>query len=138
MLFRSEMTRRLRLLGSDHVHHGVDQRQVGEGLRKVSEMPTGAMVDLLRVELERAGVPEQSLAQMLGAGKLADLHESRHQPERADRERAFLSRQSVVGGVNAIAQNQTVLGEFVRDGENRGADSLVLGGQESEQRSQQQ
>ena len=43
-----------RLLGADHVHHRVDQREVGEGLREVAEVAARAGVDLLRVEAERA------------------------------------------------------------------------------------
>src|SRR3954453_17046385 len=41
----------LRAVGPDHVGHGVDQREVGERLREVAEVPAGAGVDLLGVEL---------------------------------------------------------------------------------------
>jgi TQXA domain-containing protein len=40
------------LLGADHVHDGVDQRQVGERLREVAEMASGAGLDLLGVEVQ--------------------------------------------------------------------------------------
>ena len=53
------------LLGADDVHHGVDQRQVGERLREVPEVTAGARFDLLGVEVQRAGEGQQSLAQML-------------------------------------------------------------------------
>ena len=43
------------LLGSDHVHDGVDEGQVGECLREVAEVAARARVDLLGVELERTG-----------------------------------------------------------------------------------
>src|SRR5438477_6031064 len=43
-------------LGADHVHHGVDQRQVREGLREVAEVATAARVDLFGIELQRARV----------------------------------------------------------------------------------
>src|SRR5688500_10455329 len=55
------------LLGADHVHDGVDQREVREGLGEVAEVAAGARVDLLRVQAERARVGEQLLAQVAGA-----------------------------------------------------------------------
>ena len=36
----------------DHVHDGVDQRQVGEGLREVSKLLAGMRIDLLAVQVE--------------------------------------------------------------------------------------
>jgi len=53
----------LRLFGLNHVHHGIDQRQVSERLREVTELTTGVRVEFLRVELERAGERKQLLAQ---------------------------------------------------------------------------
>jgi small subunit ribosomal protein S20 len=41
------------LVGADHVHDGVDQRQVRERLREVAQVPAAARVDLLRVEVQR-------------------------------------------------------------------------------------
>jgi uncharacterized membrane protein YccC len=37
--------------GADDVHHGVDQRQVGERLREVPQVPAGARFDLLGVKV---------------------------------------------------------------------------------------
>ena len=39
------------VLGPDHVHHGVDQRQVGERLREVAQVPAGVRLDLLGVQM---------------------------------------------------------------------------------------
>ncbi len=36
----------------DHVHDGVDQRQVCEGLREVSQLLAGMRIDLLAVQVE--------------------------------------------------------------------------------------
>src|SRR5439155_1190961 len=44
----------LSALGLDHAHHGVDQREVGEGLREVAQVAAARSLDLLRVELQRA------------------------------------------------------------------------------------
>src|SRR5713226_553189 len=57
-------------LGPDHVHHRVDERQVREGLREVAQVPAAARVDLLGVELQRARVRQQLLAQLTPAGDL--------------------------------------------------------------------
>src|SRR5215217_2027564 len=54
---------RERLLGVDHVHHGVDQRQVRERLREVAQVAARARVDLLGVQAEVARVGEPLLAQ---------------------------------------------------------------------------
>src|SRR3954471_3553215 len=61
------------LVGADDVHDGVDQRQVGERLREVAEVPPGAGVDLLGVEVQRRRVAEQLLAQVTREPVLADL-----------------------------------------------------------------
>ena len=52
---------------------------------------------------------------------LADAHQRLHQPEGADHEAALLARQAVVGGVGAVAQDQAVLGQLVRDRQHRRA-----------------
>ena len=49
-------------LALDDVHDCVDQGQVGERLREVAQVAAAARVDLLGVELQRAGVREQSTA----------------------------------------------------------------------------
>src|SRR5689334_9982393 len=40
------------LVGADHMHHRVDQREVGERLREVPEMPPRVRVYLLRVQVQ--------------------------------------------------------------------------------------
>src|SRR3954464_12092504 len=78
------------LVGADDVHDRVDERQVRERLREVAEVPARPRVDLLRVEVQRRRVAEQLLAQVAGHLRLADLAQRRHEPERADGERALL------------------------------------------------
>ena len=91
------------LVGADHVHHGVDQRQVGERLREVAQVPAAARVDLLRVQVQRRRVAEQLLAQVAGQRVLADLAQRADEPERADRERPLLAVQPVVGLLDACS-----------------------------------
>lgn len=43
------------LFGADDVHHGVDQREVGERLREVAQVTARPGLDLLRVQVQRAG-----------------------------------------------------------------------------------
>ena len=64
------------------------------------------------------------------AAALADLEQPGDQPERADRERALLAGQTVVGLLDAVAQHQTVLGEFVGDRQHGGPHPRIVGGQE--------
>ena len=45
--------RRDLLVGADHVHDRVDQRQVRERLREVAQVPAAARIDLLRVQMQR-------------------------------------------------------------------------------------
>src|SRR5438128_4551248 len=91
------------LLGSDHVHDRVDQREVGECLREIAEVAPAPGVDLLGVELERTGVGEELLAEVACPIYLSDLGEGRDEPEGADRERSLFVREAVVGLLGAIA-----------------------------------
>ncbi len=88
---------RLALLGVDDVHDRVDQRQVGEGLREVAQVAPGLRIDLLAVQVERAGEGEQPLAQAARPLELADLDQRRYQPEGADGEGALPAGQAVIG-----------------------------------------
>lgn len=67
-------------LGADRVDRRVDQRPVGESLRKVARVPAGARFGLPGAEVQRAGGGRQPLAQPLGASHLTDLHRRRRQP----------------------------------------------------------
>ncbi len=122
-----EVSSRLRFFGADNVHDCVDQSQMGERLWEVPEVPTGSGVDLFRVELEWAGVAEKAFAQMLGAGEFADLDERRYQPEGTDRERSFFTFEAVVGGVDHVAQDEAVDGQFVGDRQHGGSNPRIVG-----------
>ena len=113
------------LIRPDDVHHGVDEREVGERLREVAQVASAVRLDLLGVEQQRAGVGEQLLAQRPGPVQLADLGERRDEPERADRERALLTRQPVVGLLHAVAQHQAVDRQLVGDRQDGRPHALV-------------
>src|SRR5207253_912245 len=103
----------LLFLRAEHVYDRVDQRQMGERLREVAQVPAGVRVDLLGVEVQRAGEGQQPLAEPPGPRQLADLDERGHQPERADRERTLLAGQPVVARVGDITQYEPVAGQLV-------------------------
>ena len=90
-------------------------------------------VDLLGVELERAGQREQLLAQGSGPLPVADLREGGHQPERADEEGPLLGPEAVVGLLDPVAEHQAVHRELVRDRPHRRHHPRVVGGQEAEE-----
>src|SRR6478735_745467 len=87
---------------------GVDQREVGEGLRKVAKVATRRRVDLFREQLQRAPECEQLLAELPRTVDLADFDQGRDKPERADRERSLLTQKPVIGLVDAISQHEPV------------------------------
>ena len=109
----------------------------GERLREVAEMPGPFDLELLRVEAEWRGDPEQALHQAPGPIHLTDDGESRDQPVRADQEGSFLARQAVVGLVGSVAEHEPVLGQLLLDRIDCVAQALVAAGQETEQRGQQ-
>jgi hypothetical protein len=121
----------------DQMHHGVDQRQMRERLREVPEMQTAVRIDLLGIQKQRAGIGKELCAQRAGAAELADLRQRRDQPERADRKRALLAAEAVVGLLDAIGENQFILGQLVGDRQYGGSDALVFGRQEPQQSDQQ-
>ena len=125
------------LVGPDHVHDRVDQRQVRERLREVPEVAAARRLDLLGVEAERAGERQQPLAQLAGAAAVADLRQRGDEPERADREAALLAREAVVGLLRAVAQHEPVVGQLVGHRQHGRADARVVGRQEAHQRHQQ-
>ena len=94
-------------------------------------------VELLGVEPQRRGDPQQPLHQVARALLLADDRERGHEPERADQEAALLARQAVVGLAGPVAQHEAVLGQVVGDREHALVQALVVGGQEAEDRRQQ-
>ena len=71
-------------------------------------------VELLGVEAERRGDPQQPLHQVARPLQLADDRERRDEPERADQERALLAREAVVGLVGPVAEDEAVLGQLAR------------------------
>jgi hypothetical protein len=105
---------------------------VGEGLREVAEVTSRVGVELLGVEAERRRNPKQLLHQVACPLELPDDRQRRHEPERADEERALLARQTVVGLVGAIAEHEAVLGQLLGDRIHSRSQAIVIARQEAE------
>ena len=101
-------------------------------------MASGLRVDLLGIEAQRAGGRQEALAEASSASQLTDLDQGRHQPERADGERTLFAVQAVIGLVGAVAEDQSVLGQLVRNRHHRSPHTLVARWQESDEWHQQQ
>ena len=82
---------------------GVDQADVGVGLREVAEQPAGLGLDVLREQPQRVGVRHQPVEQLHGVVDAADHGQRLGPPERADGEGAG-RRPEVVGVVVALHQ----------------------------------
>src|SRR5512133_4037485 len=106
-------------------------------LREVAKVARRLHVELLRVEAERRGDPQQSLEQVTGLLTLPDDRERRDEPEGADEERSLLAGTPVVGLVRSVAQHEAVLGEVACDRLERRAQPLVGRRQEAEDRGEQ-
>src|SRR5215211_5171302 len=118
----------------DHVQYGVDQCQMGEGLREVSKLLAGVRVDLLAVQIQFTCEGQQLGTELASSLVLTDLAERRHQPEGADRKAALLAGKSVVGFLDLVAQHQLVNGELVGNRQHGVSDDRVVGRQEAHQR----
>src|SRR5262245_22701832 len=100
-------------------------------------MPSGVDVVFLREQTQGRLDPEQALHQVTSALPLADDRQSRDEPERADQERAFLARESVVGLVRLVTEHVSVLGELVGDCKDGRPQALILRWKEPKQRRQE-
>ena len=93
---------------------------------KLPRCRAGLGVELLGVEPERRGDPQQPLHQVARPLLLADDRQRGDEPERADEERPLLAGQAVVGLVGAVAQDEPVLGQLVGDRQDGRAQALVV------------
>ena len=100
-------------------------------------MPPGIRVELLGIEAEGRGDPEQPLHQIPGSLQLSDDRERRHKPERADQERSLFAGEAVVGLIGAVTQDEAVLGQILGDCENSIPQAFVVICEEIEAPSQQ-
>src|SRR4051794_17275272 len=124
-------------LEPDHVLHRVDERQVGERLGEVAQVVPGVRIDLLAVQLERTRERQQLRAELARLVVLTDLAQRGHHPEGADRERALLAAEPVVGLLHLVAQHEPVDGQLVADRLDRRPDTWVVRWEEPHERREQ-
>ena len=89
-------------------------------------MPPCLWVELLGIETEGRGDPEQPLHQVTGSLQLSHDRERRYKPKRADQERSLFSGKAVVGLIGAVAQDEAILGQLLGDGENRIPQAFIV------------
>ena len=88
-------------------------------------MPAGTGVELLGVKTKWRGDLRKPRHQVTCALRLADDGQGRYEPERADDERALVPGQPIIGLVGAVAQDESVLGQLVGDGQHGCVQPLV-------------
>src|SRR5688572_23152969 len=105
-----------RLGGGAEVQRGVDQRNVGEGLRKVAEETPGDRIVLLGKQADVVGEAEEALEQRARFVHAALQAKVVGEPEAAGEEHALARRQPVDRLVREVALHQAVDGQFTLDG----------------------
>jgi len=99
----------------------------------VTKVASVARIELLGIEPEWAGVPDQALAQLPGRLQFADLDEGGDEQERADHKCSLLPAKAIIRVLDAVAQNQSSLSQLACDRKHGVSDPLVASGQESKQ-----
>ena len=110
----------------------LDERQMRERLGEVAQMMIGVYIELLRVQAQRRSNAKQALHQVAGLLLLNDHSKCRDQPEGTDQERTFLASQAVIGLIGPIAQDEAAVGQTLRHGQHRAAQSRIVARPESE------
>src|SRR5690348_5861172 len=94
---------------------GGDEAHVGEGLREVAHGLAGARADLLGEEADVVRVLAELLEELLRLVVVAGVREVFGRPEIARRERVLRRGEAVVAGVVAVAVDQPVVAQDLRD-----------------------
>ena len=115
---------------------GVDQGHVGEGLGEVAHLALGHGVVFLGQQTEVVAEADQTIEQGVGVVVPADQVEAVGQPEGTGQEGPLVTLQAVhgVGVGGPVAQDEAVLGQVALDGLDGGADPVVGGREETDQR----
>src|SRR5260370_35124284 len=90
MLFRGRKSQLCASLDGDHAGRRLYQREMGEGLREVSEVSPCLRVVFFRIEAEGRGDPQQPFHQVAGAWHLSHDRKRRHKPTRTIPERPLV------------------------------------------------
>src|SRR5712691_2602591 len=116
---------------------GVDEREVRECLRKVSELAVRDRVVLLGEQADVVAQVEQSLEQLARLLDVALQREHVREPERARQEHALARRQPVLDLGGPVAQNESVDDQLAPDRVDGGDEARIRRGQKADQRHQE-
>src|SRR5271170_4539477 len=93
----------------------IDQRNVGEGLRKISELTSKNRIVLLGQQANVIAQPEQTLEEiprlLMAAGQRIIVRE----PERTRHERSLTRRQSIDPALSRVSEHQASINQFPLD-----------------------
>src|SRR5665811_1478347 len=110
----------------------VDEGEVAECLRSVTELPVRAEIPFLTQQSDIVAQAQQPLKECDSLVPSSRALECVHEPEGTREEDAFTARQPVVAVLRPVAQHETVLREVPLDGLDGADDPLVVRGQESD------
>jgi hypothetical protein len=82
----------------------MDQRQMGEGLRKVPEERVRLGIDLLGIQANIVGTGQEPFVELTALSCSAGEQESIHEPEATDQKGTFTPAQAVIGLVGIVAK----------------------------------
>lgn len=122
--------------GGEEILGGVDQRDMGEGLRVVASEAAGVSVVFLGEETERGAEREEAIEESDGFVAAAEKGEAVDEPEGARKEGTLAGREAVdVGGSGGmIAADEAVGDEIALDGFDRADDAWIVDGEEADER----
>jgi hypothetical protein len=104
---------------------GADEREVGERLRELADLPAADDIVLLGVQAEVIAQGEPPLKQLPRLGVAAVDRERPDQPERAGQELALGARQAVIGDVGRVAGDKSLVAQPASSGMTAGTGSTA-------------
>lgn len=94
--------------GARQIEGRVDQRDVGEGLREVADLPAISRIVFLREQPEIVAQRQQAVEQTLGLLAASDGDVGVREPEAAGQEDAFTGFEPVIGDFRVVAAYEAV------------------------------
>src|SRR5260370_4300194 len=127
-----------RALRAGQVVGSVDQRDVREGLWKISDLATEARVVLLREKSDIVAQRQQALEKLAGLGEAPLQDVVVGQPEAAGQKGPLARRQAVQDLPGVVSHDETVNEKALLDCPDRSDDARVGRGQKADERHQQE
>ena len=93
----------------------IDQRDVSEGLRKISELASKNRIVFLGQQANVVAQIQQTLEEIARLLRAAGHRIVIGEPKRARQERAFARRKSIDAGLGRVSQHQAFVNQFALD-----------------------